>query len=83
MVPLPIGDKDRPHLNDTRPWRPPSRKSRRGAKTMGGAMEHLRPNQLSAMPEDDWLAPVIGMFNAVCISSVFWILVGLVVYLLP
>ena len=35
----------------------------------------------SALPEDDRLAPVIGVYNAVCICLVFWSVVGLVVWL--
>jgi hypothetical protein len=37
---------------------------------------------LSAMPRDNRLAPAIGVFNGVCICSVFWLLVGLAAYLL-
>jgi hypothetical protein len=44
-------------------------------------VEH-RVDPLSAMPRDNRLAPAIGVFNSVCICSVFWLLVGLVAYLL-
>jgi hypothetical protein len=35
-----------------------------------------------AMPEDDRLAPAVGVFHGVCTCSVFWLLVGLAAYLL-
>jgi hypothetical protein len=35
-----------------------------------------------AMPEEHRLASAIGVFNGVCICSVFWFLVGLAAYLL-
>jgi hypothetical protein len=62
-------------------------KSRRGMKTMARVLQRndaveRRIEQLSAMPKDDRLAPAIGVFNAVCICSVFWMLVRLVAYLL-
>jgi hypothetical protein len=41
-----------------------------------------RIDPLSAMPKDDRLAPAIGVFNSVCICSVFWLLVGFAAYLL-
>jgi hypothetical protein len=36
----------------------------------------------SSRPDDDRLAPAIGVFNAVWICSLFWFAVALAVYLL-
>jgi hypothetical protein len=46
------------------------------------AVERPGANQPSAMPPDKRLAPAIGVYNAVCLCSVFWLLVGLAAYLL-
>jgi hypothetical protein len=46
------------------------------------AVPRPRADPRSAMPKDDRLAPAIGVFNGVCICSVFWLLVGLTAYLL-
>ena len=48
----------------------------------GDAAVERQVDPRSTMPQGDRLAPAIGVFNGVCICSVFWMLVGLAAYLL-
>jgi hypothetical protein len=49
---------------------------------MALALQRDEAVQRPAMPHDDRLAPAIRVFNAVCLCSVFWLLVGFAAYLL-
>jgi hypothetical protein len=53
-----------------------------GKKTMALALQCDEAVPRPAMREDDRLAPAVGVFNSVCICSMFWLLVGLAAYLL-